>query len=160
MPESQDPLDDGLGPDLVDRGSEKMMGGGTGGGSTNYLDPSYEDALRIMGRAYEIPSPFEQRALTMNNPEAAELARRLTALRNAAGGVGGLLGALNALLPGDRSSETGETVQAFIAALQEEPADTGKLATLRQQIEAAGGQVQAALAVVGEHPAVQAKLRP
>ena len=82
MPNISHPLDDGLGPDPIDRGSGKVMGAGGGG---SYMDPSYEDALRIMGRGDKIPSPFEQRALVMDDAEAAELAQRLTALRASAG---------------------------------------------------------------------------
>jgi hypothetical protein len=156
MPDQEDFFDDGLGPDPVDRGSGKIMGGDGGGG--DFIDPSYEDALRIMGRADELPSPFEQRALTMDNPEGAELARRLTALRQAAGVEVGPFGPSPTLgAPGEAAS-AGEAVSGFIAALQEVPPDGGKLATLLDQIEGAGGDVQAALERVCEHPAVQAKL--
>ncbi len=132
-----------------------MMGGGGGGGSD--IDPSYEDALRIMGRAHEIPSPFEQRALIMDNPDAAELARRLTALRRAAGAD---LGSFAAPTLGAPAEEllTGQVVQEFISALQETPPDPQELAALRRQIEQAETEVRAALETVCEHAAVQARL--
>jgi len=156
MPDQPDPFDDELGPDPIDRGSGKIMGGGGGGG--DLIDPSYEDALRIMGREHELPSPFEQRALTMDNQEGAELARRLTALRQAAGIEVGPFGSPPTLgVPGETVS-TGEAVSGFITALQEVPPDRGKLTALRGQIEEAGGDVQAAFERVCEHPAVQARL--
>ncbi|MFQ5341903.1 MAG: hypothetical protein ACE5F6_10200 [Anaerolineae bacterium] len=150
MPESRDSFDDGLGPDPLDRGSGKQMGAGGGGGSD--IDPSYEDALRIMGRAHEIPSPFEQRALIMDNPDAAELARRLTALRRAAGADLGRL-----LVPAD-TPPAGQAVEDFITALQEVPPKPVKLTDLRQQIQQAEADVQTALAKVCEPPVVQARL--
>jgi hypothetical protein len=157
MPDRRDPFDDDLGPDPMDRGSGKIMDGGGGGGG-DLIDPSYEDALRIMGRAHELPSPFEQRALTMDNPEGAELARRLTALRQAAGVEVSPFGAPPTLgAPGETASAR-EAVSDFIIALQEIPPDSGKLGALRDQIEGAEGDVQAAVERVCEHPAVQAKL--
>jgi hypothetical protein len=152
MPERQDPFDDGLGPDPLDRGSAKEMGGGGGG---SFIDPSYEDALHIMGRAHELPSPFEQRALMMDNAEAAELARRLTTLRQAAGAGLGPLPTLGGPAAG---AAAGQTVPEFIAALQEIPPDRQKLAGLRQQIEQTSADVEGALERVCEHPAVQSKL--
>ncbi len=156
MPNRPDPFDDDLGPDPIDRGSGKIMGGGGGGG--DLVDPSYEDALRIMGREHELPSPFEQRALTMDNPEGAELARRLTALRQAAGVEVGPFGSPPTLGSPGESVSVGQAVSGFIAALQEVPPDGGKLVALRHQIEGVGGYVQAAFERVCEHPAVRAKL--
>ncbi len=156
MTESDDRFDDGFGPDPLDRGSAKEMGGGGGGGS--FYDPSYEDALRIMGRAHEIPSPFEQRALTMDNPEAAELARRLTLLRRTSGAGVGLPGLLGTLGLAGGAQEAGQAVEAFIAALQEVPAEEARLSALCEQIAAAGGEVREPLALVCEHPTVQTKL--
>lgn len=152
-----DPFDDGLGPDLMDRGSAKEMGGG--GGGSPFYDDSYEDALRIMGRAFEIPSPWEQRPRMMDNAEAAELARRLSLLRTL-GGSGHPFGAPPTLGPASGASEagTGQAVEAFIAALQEVPPDDQRLSDLRQQIDGAGGEVQDTLALVCEFPEVQAKL--
>jgi hypothetical protein len=152
-----DPFDDGLGPDLMDRGSAKEMGGGGGGGS--FYDDSYEDALRIMGRGSEIFSPWEQRARTMDNPEAAELARRLSLLRTLSGsshpfGAPPTLGPA----PDDEPADSGQAVEAFIAALQEVPPDEQRLTGLRQQIDQAGGEVRDTLALVCEFPEVQAKL--
>jgi hypothetical protein len=121
------------------------------------MDPSYEDAMRIMGRADELPSPFEQRALGMDS-EGAKLAGRLTALRQAAGLEVGPFGAPPTLGAPAEAASAGEAVSGFIAALQEVPLDGGKLAALRGQIEGAGGDVRAALERVCEHPAVQAKL--
>ena len=155
MPESHDPFDDGLGPDPLDRGSGKLMGAGGGGGSD--IDPSYEDALHIMGRGHEMPSPWEQRALTMDNPEAAELARRLTALRTVAGADVGSFVALSLDAPAEAPT-AGQAVQDFIAALQESPPDPQRLTGLRQQIEGEGAAVRAALEQVCEHAAVQARL--
>jgi hypothetical protein len=155
MPNQEDPFDDGLGPDPIDRGSGKIMGVRDGPGE--FVDLSYEDALRILGKADELPSPFEQRALG-TDAEGVELAGRLTALRRAAGvdlGPFGLSPTLGA--PGE-AAPVAEAVSGFIIALQEIPPDGGKLAALREQIEAAGDEVQAALERVCEHPAVQAKL--
>lgn len=156
MAETRDPFDDGLGPDPLDRGSGKLMGGGGGGGGSD-IDPSYDDALRIMGRGHEMPSPWEQRALTMDNPEAAELARRLTALRRAAGADLGSFAAPTLGAPAEGPS-TGQVVQEFIAALQEAPPDPQQLADLRRQIAGGEAEVQTALNTVCEHAAVQARL--
>ena len=156
MTENEDRFDDGLGPDPLDRGSAKEMGGGGGGGS--FYDPSYEDALRLRGRAHEIPSPFEQQARIMVNAEAAELARRLTLLRRTSGPGGGLPASLGTLGPAGGSQEAGQAVEAFIAALQEIPADEAKLSVLCEQIDDAGGEVRDTLALVCEHPTVQTKL--
>lgn len=156
MPESHDSFDDGLGPDPLDRGSGKQMGAGGGGGSD--IDPSYEDALRIMGRGHEMPSPWEQRALIMDNPEAAELARRLTALRQMAGAGLGASTALPTLGEPTPAPSAGQAVEDFVAALQEIPPDAQKLAGLRQQIEQAEADVVTALEQVCEHAAVQARL--
>jgi len=131
------------------------MGGGGGG---SLIDPSYEDALRIMGRAHILPSPFEQRALLMEDADAAELARRLTALRRTAGVGLAPFAAPPTLGAPDGASLPDQPVQALIAALQEAPPDRHKLAALRQQIEQAGADVQAALDRVCQHPAVQSKL--
>lgn len=156
MTEGEDRFDDGLGPDPLDRGSAKEMGGGGGGGS--FYDLSYEDALRIMGRAHEIPSPFEQRARIMDNAEAAELARRLTLLRQTSGAGVGLPTHLSTLGLAGGSQEAGQAVEAFIAALQEIPADGAKLSALCQKIDEAGGEVRDTLALVCEHSTVQIKL--
>jgi hypothetical protein len=93
--------------------------------------------------------------LLMSNPEAAELAQRLTALRQAAG-VGQMLHSNIGLM--NEAPSVGQAVLDFIAALQEVPPDQQKLATLRQQIGGAGGEVQGALERVCEYPAVRSKL--
>ena len=111
MPNQVDPFDDGLGSDPIDRGSSKIMGGDGGGGA--FMDSSYEDALRIMGRADELPSPFEQRALGMDSA-GAELAGRLTALRQAAGLEVGPFGAPPTLGAPDEAASAGETVSVQI----------------------------------------------
>jgi len=131
------------------------MGAGGGGGSD--IDPSYEDALHIMGRGDEMPSPWEQRALIMDNPEAAELARRLTALRQVAGADLGSSAAPTLGAPAEEPS-TGQVVQEFIAALQEVPSDPQQLADLRRQIAGGDAEVQTALNTACEHAAVQARL--
>jgi hypothetical protein len=132
------------------------MGGGGGGA---FYDDSYEDALRIMGRAFEIPSPWEQRARTMDNAEAAELARRLSLLRTLSGSSHPF-GAAPTLGPASDEdlADTGQVVEALIAALQEVPPDEQRLRGLRQQIDEAGGDVQDTLALVCEFPEVRAKL--
>jgi hypothetical protein len=158
MPENQERRDDGLGPDPLDRGSGKVMGGGSGGGGGSDFDPSYEDALRIMGRGHKMPSPFVQRPFFMDDPEAAELAARLTALRRAAGAGLGPFSALPTLGTTTDKPETGQAVQEFVAALQEVPPDPKKLAALRRRIEGEKAEVKAGLERVCEHPAVQAKL--
>jgi hypothetical protein len=155
MPNISHPLDDGLGPDPIDRGSGKVMGAGGAGG---YMDPSYEDALRIMGRGDKIPSPFEQRALVMDDAEAAELARRLTALRASAGIGPGLAPGPALLGPSAGGPAVGQVVDDFVAALQALPPDAAVLANLRQEIEKGGADVRAALGKVCEQPAVQARL--
>jgi hypothetical protein len=154
MDERQDLFDDGLGPDPIDRGSAKEMAGDGGGGG--FYDPSYEDALQIMGRAHEIPSPFEQRPRMMNNPEAAELARRLSLLRDTVGT--GRDDPLPMLGPPSGPLGGGSAVEAFIAGLQESPVDPVKLSELSGQIEGAGAEARDTLALVCEHPAVQDKL--
>jgi hypothetical protein len=155
MPDITFPVDDGLGPDPIDRGSGKVMGAGGGG---SYMDPSYEDALRIMGRGDRIPSPFEQRALVMDDAEAAELGRRLTALRASAGIGPGLAPGPAVLGPSAGGPAVGQAVDDFIAALQALPPDPAALAGLRQEIEKGSGDIRAALGKVCEQPAVQARL--
>ncbi len=158
MPNQGDPFDDGLGPDPLDRGSGKVMGG-RDSSIGSYLDPSYEDALRIMGRADEMPPVHLQMPLFMGNAEGADLARRLTALRLAAGvDVGPFAGMPTTLGPPVVAASVGEAVTEFIVGLQESPLDRAKLAALRQQVEGAGAEVRAALERVCEHPAVRAKL--
>jgi hypothetical protein len=122
------------------------------------MDPSYEDALRIMGRGDRIPSPFEQRALVMDDAEAAELARRLTALRASAGIGPGLAPGPAVLGPSAGGPAVGQVVDDFVAALQALPPDAAVLASLRQEIEKVSGEVSAALGKVCEQPAVQARL--
>ena len=155
MPDISHPLDDGLGPDPIDRGSGKVMGAGGGG---SYMDPSYEDALRIMGRGDKIPSPFEQRALVMDDAEAAELAQRLTALRASAGVGPGLAPEPAVLGLSAGGPAVGQAVDDFVAALQALPPDPAALASLRQEIEKGGADVCEALGKVLEQPAVQARL--
>jgi hypothetical protein len=156
LPDRLDPFDDGLGPDPLDLEGGKQMNGDGGGGSL--LDPSYEDALRIMGRAHEIPSPFEQRALVMDDPEAAELARRLTALRSAAGAGPDLGLPPPSAGPPACPATPRQAVESLVAALQEVPADPQRLAALVQQIGQASAEEREALDRVLAHPAVQAKL--
>lgn len=154
MDGNHDLLDDGLGPDPIDRGSAKEMAGDGGGGG--FYDPSYEDALRIMGRAHEIPSPFEQRPRMMENPEAAELARRLSLLRDAMGSGGGE--PLPVLGPPGGPLGDGSAVESFIACLQESPVDPARISELRTRIEGTSAGARDTLALVCEHPAVQDKL--
>lgn len=155
MSDTLDPFDDDLGPDPLDQGSGKVMGSGGGG---SFIDPSYDDAMRILGRADALPSPIAQTALMMDDPEGAELAGRLTGLRQAAGvSAAPFLNPTLGVPPADETAP-GPAVQAFIAALQESPPDQAKLATLHQQIAQAGGEIQAALLRVCEYPAVQTKL--
>ena len=144
--------EDDFGPDPIDRGSFKGMGPSEGGGG--WIDPSYEDALRILGRGDLIPSPFEQRALVMDDAEAAGLARRLTELRAASGAGTPFLG-----FPSPAGQETmTEITEQWIAALQEVPPHPEKLARLRAALEGADEQVRLSLATLCEHPGVQAKL--
>jgi hypothetical protein len=151
------PPEDDFGPDPIDRGSGKQMGPSQGGGSD--IDPSYEDALRILGREHLIPSPFVQRALYMDDEEAARLARHLSELRWAYGAGSLSLGeAAPALARG--VGDMGETVEQFVTALQETPADSEKLARLRGILEGAEGEARQALALLYEFPAIRAKLAP
>ena len=149
MPE-ENAFDDTFGPDPMDRGSAKPLGTGGSGGGGSFIDPSYEDALKILGREGAMPNPLAQRALTMDDAEGADLARRLTQLRNAAGV------SAYALEP---QTELGKAVQAFIRALQDPAADTKRLRDLREEIEAQGDdEVTGALAEVCAHPGVEARL--
>jgi hypothetical protein len=157
MPDNLDPFDDDLGPDPLDRGSGKVMGsGGSGGGSM--IDPAYDEAMRILGRAHALPSPIVQTALMMDDADGAELAAQLTALRRAAGVTADPFFSPTLGASPTTATTPGEAVQAFIAALQESPPDQTKLGGLHQQIVEAGGDVQAALERVCAYPAVQAKL--
>lgn len=141
-------FNDEFGPDPLDRGSAKLMGAGGGGGST--IDLSYEDALKILGREGAMPSPWAQRALTMDDAEGADLARRLTRLRSAAGAGS------QAIEP---STEVGKTVQAFIRALHDPLASAEQRRARREEIEAQDDdEVAAALAEVCAHPGVEARL--
>jgi hypothetical protein len=160
MSDNSDRFDDGLGPDPINRGSGKAMGAGNSGTSSggSYIDPSYEDALHIMGRAWKIPSPFEQRAQIMDDPDAAELARRLTLLRQAAG-TG--FGAFNDLPEMDVTVEepsVGQMVQDFIAALQENPPNPQRLADMCRKIEQANDAIRKALTNVCDHPVIKDRL--
>jgi hypothetical protein len=137
-----------LGDLQVDRRGGKSMGAGGGGGGS-YLDPSYEMALRILGREGAIPSPFEQRALTMSDAEAADLSRSLTRLQMEAG----LLQFAN-VRPADEVPAVGE----FIAELQVTEPDRSKLRELADQIGGLGPEVRGAFDEVVRHSAVQAKL--
>jgi hypothetical protein len=149
MPDEEKTLDDGLGPDPMDRGSAKPMGTGTGGGGS-YIDPSYEDALKILGREDAMPKPWVQHAQIMDNAEGADLARRLTRLRTEAGALS------HAVEP---PTEVGKAVQAFIRALHNPTASKEKRADLRQEIESKGDDdVVGALAEVCAHPGVEARL--
>ena len=153
---SQNPFDDGFGPNLLDRGGGKFLGGGRSGNtgsSGSFIDPSYEDALHTLGRAFKIPSPMEQRSLIMDDAEAADLARRLTTLREAAGA--GFGSPIFSAGPASEKPSIGQQVQEFIAALQEKPPDVSRLEVLRQMIAAADDQIRLALESVCEHEGVQ-----
>ena len=153
MTDLQDPVDDDLGPDILDRGSGKFMGSGGSHGGGSYMDPSYEDALHILGKANEMPPPFVQQALRMDNREAADLAQRLTTLRQAAGaGFGGYF--LLAEQP-DEPHSVARQVQDFIAALQAKPPDTAILQTLYHAIARHDDEIRAALESVYAHEAVR-----
>ena len=147
-------FDDGLGGDVIDEGGGKLTGPGGGGGSD--IDPSYEDALRILDRAFMIPSPFEQRALIMDDGEGAELARCLTRLRGLAGGGAGMLGIISNVTP-NAGALSGAAVDAFIAALQEQPADAEKLARMQSELANSSQEAQATLEQMRAFPGVQAK---
>jgi hypothetical protein len=158
MPEEhdRDPFSDGLGDDPIDHGSLKPLGQAGGGGG--YIDPSYEDALNILGSQYSMPSPWEQRALVMDDPDAAKLAVLLTELKFTSGaGSGGLT---TSGLLGETGAEgsTASAVEAFIAALQEQPPDEEKLTDLRSEIDQGGGVIQEALARVCDFPGVKEKI--
>jgi hypothetical protein len=147
MPNEEHSFDDGLGPDPLDRGSAKPLGASGGGGS--FIDPSYEDALRILGREAAMPNPWAQQALTMDDAEAADLAARLTRLRTTAGL------STHALAP---ATEVGKAVQTFIRALQDSAVEPQQLVDMRAQIEAEGGDdVVGALSEVCAHPGVEAR---
>ena len=153
MTEAQKPFDDDFGPDILDRVSGKFMGSGGSHGGGSYLDPSYEDALHILGKAHEMPPPFVQQALRMENPEAADLAQRLTTLRQAAGaGFGG------SFFPAEQSDEShsvARQVQEFIDALQTKPPDRAILQTLYHAIARHDDEIRSALENVYAHQAVR-----
>lgn len=153
MTDLQDPVDDDLGPDILDRGSGKFMGSGSSHGGGSYMDPSYEDALHILGKAHEMPPPFVQQALRMDNPEAADLAQRLTALRQAAGA--GFGGSFFPVRQPDQPHSVARQVQEFIAALQAKPPDTDILQTLYHAIARHDDEIQDALENVYAHEAVR-----
>ena len=139
MPETSTSADEIPRGDLIDESGGKAMGPGGGGGG--YYDPSYEDALRILGREYELPSPMAQRAFTMTDAEAAELADRLTSLRK-----DGMMSAAE------------QPIGEFIAGLQARPPDVQKLSALREQIAQFGPGLQADVERVWQFPGVQAQL--
>jgi hypothetical protein len=148
MPEDNT-FDDGFGPDPMDRGSAKPLGTG-GSGGNSLIDPSYEDALKILGREDAMPKPWVQRAQTMDDAEGADLARRLTRLRTAAGAVS------QAIEP---ATEVGKAVQAFIRALHDPLASAEQRTDLREELEAQGDdEVTGALTEVCAHPGVEARL--
>jgi hypothetical protein len=143
-------FNDEFGPDPIDRGSAKPMGAGGRGGGGSYIDPSYDEALNILGREDAMSMPWVQHAQVMSDAEAADLAKRLTQLRNAAGV------SAHALEP---QTEMGKAVQAFIRALHDPLASTEQRGDLRKEIEAQGvDDVTSALVEVCAHPGVEARL--
>ena len=156
--ENHDPdlLDDGLGDDLIDRGSSKAMGS-TGGGGGSYIDPAYEEALRITDSAFGMPAPYEQRALYMEDAHAAKLARLMTELRSVsrADDI-----KTNTAQPGVGSDavSTAQAVEKFFVALQENPIDSSALNALREKIPVENDKVRLALDAVCDFPDVEAKL--
>lgn len=158
MAEPQKPLDDDFGPDILNRGSGKFMGSGGHGDSSggSYMDPSYEDALHILGKAHEMPPPFVQQALRMDNPEAADLAQRLTTLRQASGA--GFGGSFFLAEQPDELHSVAQQVQEFIAALQAKPPDRAILQTLYHAIARHDDEIRAALENVYAHEAVRSLL--
>jgi hypothetical protein len=149
MPEDN-AFDDEFGPDPMDRGSAKPLGTGGSGGSGSYIDPSYDAALAILGREDPMSKPWVQHAQVMSDGEAADLARRLTQLRNAAGVSAHVI---------ESQTEVGKAVQAFIRTLQDPAAETKRLRDLREEIETKGSDdVTDALTEVCAHPGVEARL--
>jgi hypothetical protein len=142
-----------LGTPIVDESAGKRVavGGEAGGGSD--IDPAYELALQLLGRPQAMPSPMSQTALVMTDPEAAELARLITRLRQAAGGPApSLIETLNA--------GTGEIgpVEDFLKALLEEPPDRARVQAAADEVRSAGPEVAAALDEVVDHPGIEARL--
>jgi hypothetical protein len=91
----------------IDRSSGKTAGPGGGRGSD--IDPSYEDAMAILGRKWQAPPPYVQYVVSMQDGEGRELALRLTQLRQSAGRG----------LVVEHASPLGDAVEAFIRALRE-----------------------------------------
>jgi hypothetical protein len=146
--------DDGLGPPQVDRsGGKGMAAGRGGGGGGSDIDPSYETALRILGRESEMPSPFEQRALVMSDSEAADLAGSLTSL------LGQVSGGFANMRPDDQYRlAQAPLANELIAALEDREPEGGKLQELSDRIDKLDYWSWRSFNTVLTHPAVQAKL--
>jgi len=112
----------------------------TPGGGT---DPFYEHALRILDEPEDdkINDPMSQTPLIMGNGKAAELAKRLSALKAAV-----------------VTNEQTYLVEDFVTALQEQPLDFLKLESLQQQIRGIGEKANAALEKVNAHEGLSIKL--
>lgn len=146
----------------LDRSSGKTAGPGGGRGSD--VDPSYEDAMAILGRPWQAPPPYVQYVVTMQDGEGRELAPRLTALRRLAGR--GLI---------VTQSPLGDAVEAFIRALREtaplmladsdplpprDPATVARLSAARALVEqlADTDAARQALAAVCSFPPIAARM--
>jgi hypothetical protein len=148
---SQAPED--LGAPIVDESAGKRVAVGRGAGGGSDIDPAYELALQLLGRPQAMPSPMTQTALVMTDPEAANLARLITRLRQVAGGpTPSLIETLN--------SGTGEIgpVEDFLKALLEEPPDRARVQAAADEVRSLGPEVGAALDEVAGHPGIEARL--
>lgn len=137
-----------IGPFIVDRSGGKVMpAGGDSSGGGGFIDPSYEEALRILGRESAMPQPWEQRALTMTDDEAVDLASRLTRLRSARNDL------VEAAI-----FENDPVIEELITSLQERPVPRERVLRLRDELVGTGAEVAEATAAVLEHPGIKALL--
>jgi hypothetical protein len=152
-PEARSQAPEDLGAPIVDESAGKRVAVGRAAGGGSDIDPAYELALQLLGRPQAMPSPMTQTALVMTDPEAADLARLITRLRQVAGGPApSLIETLN--------SGTGEIgpVEDFLKALLEEPPDRARVHAAADEVRSVGPEVGAALDDVVDHPGIEAKL--
>lgn len=142
---------DDLGAPIVDESTGKRVSPGGGGGGSD-IDPSYEMALHILGRPEAMPSPITQAPITMQDDEGAELARRLTRLRE----VGGVPDTA-VVEPMHGPAGDAGAVEALLRALIDPLPDPDRIRAAAEQARGMGPEVAAAVDEVLDHPGVRAR---
>lgn len=108
-------------PDISSKNDQKR--------GDDQIDPAYNDALRILGREDQIVADYVQYEPTMDDREAAQLARALTALRRAA----------------SRNPQIRQQVEYFIRELQNHPSNRRELRKYYENIRQGDTKIRYAL---------------